>query len=65
MTHNNENATEKEQLAQIDKLLEEASDKPLSREERKAQMVSFALGMMGETSTLTREEVEKLAEEYY
>ena len=49
-----------EELDKIDfnRLLQESA-RPLTKEERREQMVSFAMGMMGEESTVTREEMER------
>ena len=46
-------------------LMVEAAKKPMSHAERRGQMISFAMAMMGNESTMTREDVEKLAEEKY
>jgi hypothetical protein len=53
-----------EGLDKIDfnELLKKAA-RPLSKEERREQMVSFAMGMMSEESTVSREEMERYVSE--
>lgn len=51
-------------LDDIDRILRE-SVRPLTREERRAQMVSFAMGMLGTDSTVTREYVKKVLDETF
>ena len=43
--------------------MKRAVARPMSREERREQRVSFIVGTMGSDSTVTREEVERILDE--
>lgn len=43
--------------------MKRAAARPMSREERREQRVSFIVGTMGSDSTVTREEVERILDE--
>lgn len=45
------------------KRLEEATEKPLSRDELRNQRVSFVMGSLKKDSTITRDQVEKVLQE--
>jgi hypothetical protein len=49
----------------IDKMLREAAKRSLTREEIRAQRVSFTMGMMSDKSTMSRRQVEELVDERY
>ncbi len=49
----------------IDKMLREAARESLTREEIRAQRVSFTMGMMSDKSTMSRRQVEELVDERY
>lgn len=50
---------------ELDELIREASKKPLTVEDIRAQRVSFAVGMMSSRNKMSREEIEKLAKRIY
>jgi hypothetical protein len=45
---------------QVLKALREAAGRPMTPEQRHQQKVSFIMGTMGEGSTVTREEIERI-----
>lgn len=45
--------------------LRDAAKSSLSKEELKAQKVSFAIGMQSEGDSMTKEEIKKLVDERY
>lgn len=50
--------------AQLSALVERARNHKMSPTERRAQRVSLVMGLRGHASTLTREKVETLLEEF-
>ena len=61
MTNDRSQAIEDAQASKnFDELLREAAKKPLTRDEIRAQRISFAMGMMSHKNNMTREEVAKL-----
>ena len=54
------------ELEKVDQMLQELSpDRQLTVDEIREQRISFAYGMMGSKSTMTREQVEKILRERY
>ena len=60
MANNNEEA-----LKEAAKLLREAAKPSLSRDEIRAQRVSFAMGMKDSKSTITKRELQQLVKDRY
>ncbi len=58
-------SSETEEARETSRLLREAATLTMSLEERKAQRVSFIMGMMSRKSNWTRRDVEKFVEERY
>jgi poly-beta-hydroxyalkanoate depolymerase len=52
------------QSARLDDLIARARDHKMSPTEKRAQRVSMVMGLRGHTSTLTKEKVETLLEEF-
>ena len=50
---------------QIEELLAQKDGLLLTPEERRAQRVSYVMGMLGHESTMTREEVQAILNEHY
>ncbi|MCY4356949.1 MAG: hypothetical protein OXD01_05450 [Gammaproteobacteria bacterium] len=50
---------------EMEQRLREAAKSSLSKEESRAQSISFALGMKSEEGGMTKEQLEKLVEERY
>ncbi len=50
---------------ELDELIREASKKPLTVEDIRAQRVSFAVGMMSSRNKMSREKIEELARRIY
>ena len=49
----------------IDDMLRKAAKETLTRDEIRAQKISFALGMMPDSSTMTRRDIEELIDSRY
>lgn len=49
----------------FDALLKEAAERPITREERREQRISWAIGMLPPNVKMTREEIERLVDEKY
>ena len=49
----------------FDALLKEAAERPVTREERREQRISWAIGMLPSNVKMTREEIERLVDEKY
>ncbi len=59
-------AVDDRELEKVDQMLQELSpDRQLTVDEIREQRISFAYGMMGSKSTMTREQVERILRERY
>ena len=57
--------TDAEEHKAIEELLRSKAKRSLSAEELRAQRVSFVMGMLPDSSTLTREQVQEIVDSYY
>ena len=56
---------ESRKQASIDEMLQSAAKPSLTKDEFRAQRVSFALGMKSEGGKMTRKDIKKLADQRY
>ena len=63
MAHTTDDFQEK--LTELDELLQKSVQESLSREEKREQRISYAMGMLPHDSKTTRKEIEELADQIY